>query len=131
MAEALSVNKKNRPLSPHLQIYRWQWTMAMSISHRITGVGLTLGTILLTAWIWSAAYSPKCFEYIQGFLASGFGTFILAGFCAAFWYHFFNGIRHMIWDSVHLLDLKKAYMSGVVALIMTAIFTVITIIGMI
>lgn len=88
-----------RPLSPHLQVYRWPVSMALSISHRITGVGLSVGALLMTWWLVAAAASESAFATVQGFLGSIFGVFLLMGWAAALLLHLFQGIRHLIWDA--------------------------------
>jgi succinate dehydrogenase / fumarate reductase cytochrome b subunit len=87
-----------RPLSPHLQVYRMTITMAMSIVHRITGAGLYIGTILFIWWLFAAS-SPRNFETINGFLGSWFGRLILFGYTWALLHHLLGGVRHLIWDT--------------------------------
>lgn len=101
-------NGSSRPLSPHLNIYRFQWTMALSITHRITGVGLALGTLLLTWWLVAAAAGPEAFAKAQKFIGSGLGLLLLFGWTWALFYHLGNGIRHLVWDAGYALDLKNA-----------------------
>lgn len=113
-----------RPLSPHLQIYRWQWTMALSIVHRATGVALVVGTLLLVWWLVAAAAGPSAFETVQGFIGSFVGQILLFGWTAAFFYHFSNGIRHLLWDSGKLLELGPAYNSAVAVLNSTGVLTI-------
>ncbi|MEM6410733.1 MAG: succinate dehydrogenase, cytochrome b556 subunit [Pseudomonadota bacterium] len=96
MATSNSVDTK--PLSPHVQIWKWHWTMAASICHRVSGCALYFGTVLLAAWVISAASGPEAYAVVEGFLLSWFGQFALFGFTAAMAYHFANGIRHLIWD---------------------------------
>ena len=76
-----------RPLSPHLQVYRLPLAAWLSISHRITGIGLTLGTLLLTWWVAAAAYGPDAYATFAGFIGSPFGYFILFGFSVALFFH--------------------------------------------
>ena len=113
-----------RPLSPHLQIYRWQWTMALSIAHRASGVALAVGTLLLVWWLVAAAAGPLAFEAVQGFIGSFIGQILLFGWTVAFFYHFSNGIRHLLWDSGKLLELGPAYNSAVTVLISTGVLTI-------
>jgi len=87
-----------RPLSPHLQVYRMTITMAMSIVHRITGAGLYIGTILFIWWLFAAG-SPRNFETINGFLGSWFGRLILFGYTWVLLHHLLGGVRHLIWDT--------------------------------
>lgn len=88
-----------RPLSPHVQVYRWPISMALSILHRVTGVGLGLGTLLLTWWLASAASGEAAYTKIQGFIGSPIGLLLLFGWSAALIFHFFSGIRHLAWDA--------------------------------
>jgi succinate dehydrogenase / fumarate reductase cytochrome b subunit len=87
-----------RPLSPHLQVYRWPVSMAVSILHRVTGVGLGLGTLMLTCWLVAAASSDATFDKVQWFMGSPIGLILLFGWSAALLFHFFSGIRHLAWD---------------------------------
>jgi len=87
-----------RPLSPHLQIYRWPITMTMSILHRVTGGALYVGTIILAAWLLSAAAGAKAFGLMQWFVGSPPGLLILFGYTWALMHHMLGGIRHFIWD---------------------------------
>jgi succinate dehydrogenase / fumarate reductase, cytochrome b subunit len=88
-----------RPLSPHLQVYRWPISMVLSISHRVTGVGLGVGTLLLTWWLVAAAISDDAFARVQWFLATPVGMLLLLGWTLALCFHFFAGIRHLAWDA--------------------------------
>jgi len=88
-----------RPVSPHLQIYRFTPTMAMSIVHRITGIVLYFGMLLLAAWLVAAASGGVWFERAGWLLGSWFGVAVLVGFTWAVWHHLFGGIRHFIWDT--------------------------------
>lgn len=104
--------KRQRPLSPHLQVYRLPLPALTSITHRITGIGLTVGTLLLVWWLVAAAVGPEAYETASGFIASPIGLILMFGWTAALWYHFFNGIRHLVWDSVKGLTLPQAYSSS-------------------
>jgi succinate dehydrogenase / fumarate reductase, cytochrome b subunit len=88
-----------RPLSPHLQIYRPMLTMMMSILHRITGAALYVGTLLLVWWLVAGATSPSAFATVQGFMGSWFGRLILLGYTWALMHHMLGGIRHFVWDT--------------------------------
>jgi succinate dehydrogenase / fumarate reductase cytochrome b subunit len=113
-----------RPLSPHLQIYRPQLTSILSISHRLAGIALAVGTLLLVCWVISAASGPAAFASLQSFLGSWFGILILFGWSAALFFHLCNGIRHLFWDAGYGFELKTAYASGYAVLIATAVLTV-------
>ena len=85
-----------RPLSPHLQVYRWQLTSVLSILHRATGVALSVGTVLLVWWLVAAAEGPEAYAQVQGFLGSWVGLVLLFGWSVALHYHLCNGLRHRV-----------------------------------
>jgi succinate dehydrogenase / fumarate reductase cytochrome b subunit len=87
-----------RPLSPHLQIYKPQITSALSIFHRVSGVALSVGTLLLVWWLVAAASGPAAYAGVAGFVGSPIGLLVLFGWTAALFYHFFAGLRHLCWD---------------------------------
>jgi succinate dehydrogenase / fumarate reductase cytochrome b subunit len=91
-------SKASRPLSPHLQIYRWTMTMAMSIVHRVTGIALYFGTFLLAVWLVAAATGPREFAVVNGFFGSWFGLLVLFGYTWALLHHMLGGLRHFVWD---------------------------------
>ena len=101
-----------RPLSPHLQIYKWQLTMTLSILHRATGVALAVGTLLVFALLVSLAAGPDAYGALRGFCGSAFGLFLLAGWSWALCFHLFNGIRHLLWDTGWGFELPRAYATG-------------------
>ena len=88
-----------RPLSPHLQIYRFTWTMAMSIVHRITGSALYAGTAVLAIWLIAVAGGRSSFETAQWFMGSIVGRLILIGYTWALFHHMLGGMRHFVWDT--------------------------------
>ena len=90
--------KIERPLSPHLQTYKWTLTMAMSIVHRATGVALYLGTILLVWWLMAAASGSSAYATFQDFITSFIGRLIVFGYTWALIHHLLSGIRHLVWD---------------------------------
>jgi succinate dehydrogenase / fumarate reductase cytochrome b subunit len=102
----------NRPLSPHLQVYKPQLTSVLSISHRATGIALAVGTLLLVWWLVAAAAGGEAFDMAQGFFGSWFGILVLFGFSYALMYHLCNGIRHLFWDAGYGFELETAYKSG-------------------
>lgn len=124
MADSTSTN---RPLSPHLQIYRPQMNSIMSIFHRFTGVGMGLTAILLVWWFIAAATSPAYFAFVDGLLTSWLGKLVLGVSLLAFWYHFFNGVRHLRWDSGHGYGITASRKSGIRALVLAVVLTVLTI----
>ena len=87
-----------RPLSPHLQTYRWTLTMALSIVHRATGVGLYFGTLLLAWWLIAAASGPGAYANVQAFTGSFIGRLIVFGYTWALMHHLLSGLRHFVWD---------------------------------
>lgn len=87
-----------RPLSPHLQIYRWSWTMAMSIAHRVTGAALYGGTVLIAAWLVAAASGPGAYATAQAIAGSAVGKLVLFGYTFALLHHMVGGLRHFVWD---------------------------------
>ena len=114
-----------RPLSPHLQVYRWQLTMTLSILHRFSGVALSIGTILLVWWLVAAAAGPEPFAGAQHFIGSWFGLLLLFGWSVALFYHLCNGLRHLWWDTGNGLDLKSVYVSGWAVVVGTGVLTLI------
>ena len=101
-----------RPLSPHLQIYKPQLTSVLSILHRITGVFLTIGTVLLSYWLIAAASGLEAYEHAQGVIGSMLGQLLLFLWTLALFYHLCNGIRHLFWDAGYGLDIESVYRSG-------------------
>ena len=118
--------RRDRPLSPHLQVYKPQWTSVLSIVHRVTGVALALGTLLLVWWLAAAASSTGYFAYVQGFMASWVGIVLLIGWAFALFYHLCNGIRHLFWDAGIGLELGPARISGMVVVAAAAALTVLS-----
>ncbi len=114
-----------RPLSPHLQIYRPMLTMMMSIMHRITGVGLYFGMVLLVWWFTAAAVSDGYFELVQGFFFHWFGRLVLFGFTWALIHHALGGLRHLLWDTGRGFDLRVVEWLARVNLAGSIILTVI------
>jgi succinate dehydrogenase / fumarate reductase cytochrome b subunit len=119
------MNPAPRPLSPHLQIYKPQLTSVLSITHRATGLGLGVGTILLVWWLVAAATGNDAYLVAQHFWGSWIGIVLLFGWSLALFFHLANGIRHLFWDAGLGFELKTTYASGwtVVAasLVLTAI----------
>jgi len=115
---------ENRPLSPHLQVYQPQLTSVLSIMHRLTGIALGVGTLLLVYWLVSAASGPEAFASAQAFIGSVIGYLLLLGWSVSLFYHLANGIRHLFWDAGYGFELEHAYRSGWAVLIATAALTV-------
>ena len=113
----------NRPLSPHLDVYRWQWTMLLSITHRATGLILAVGALMLVCWLVAVADGPQAFAAVQNFLDSWLGRLVLFGWTWALLYHLGNGIRHLFWDAGVGLELPAAQASGYAVLIASIVLT--------
>lgn len=123
------VNRGNRPLSPHLTIYNQSYTGTLSILNRITGVGMTLATILIVWWLLAASSNAQHFATVDGFLNSWFGGLIMIGSLWAMWYHFCNGIRHLVWDTGRGMELETVQKSGWVVIGASIVLTAITLIA--
>jgi len=117
------VARPDRPLSPHLQVYRVQWTMTLSMLHRITGVALGAGTLLLAWWLVAAAAGPEPYASVRAFVGSILGRFVLLGFTFSLFYHLCNGIRHLFWDAGVGFELQTARTSGWAALALAVVLT--------
>jgi succinate dehydrogenase / fumarate reductase cytochrome b subunit len=120
------VNRGNRPLSPHLTAYRLPLTARMSIFHRFTGLGLGATGVLVVWWFLAAASSPGYFAAVDGLLTSWIGTLVMLVSLGAFWYHFFTGVRHLIWDTGTGLEVGGLRNSGLTVMAAAAVMTVIT-----
>jgi succinate dehydrogenase / fumarate reductase cytochrome b subunit len=120
----MSSTSSKRPLSPHLQIYRPQMTSVLSIFHRMAGIALAAGSLLVMWGLLAAASGPKAYEVFQEFTRSPLGLFMLFGWSAAFFYHLCNGIRHLIWDTGRLFVLKDAFLAGKIVLAASVVLTV-------
>ena len=116
---------RNRPLSPHIDIYRLPLLAIMSISHRITGVGLVIGLFALAWWLCAAAAGPDYFALVQAMFGSLLGRLFLFGWSVALFYHLCHGIRHLLWDAGWGFELPQAYLSAKVALAATVVLTVV------
>lgn len=116
----------NRPLSPHLQIYKPQLTSVLSITHRGTGVFLTIGAFFLTYWLLTLAGDPEHFAKLQEHLSSWYGTYLLYAFVFSLYFHLCNGIRHLFWDIGLGLDIDITYKTGYVVIVASIIFTLTT-----
>lgn len=106
------MNKTERPLSPHLSVYRWPITMTLSILHRMTGVALSIGLIALVAWLESVALGAGSYETVAGWLDTLIGRLLLLGWCFSFFFHLANGVRHLFWDVGLGFELRQANASA-------------------
>ncbi len=122
------VNRGNRPLSPHLTIYRPQMTSISSIFVRITGNALLAATLLLIAWLLAASTSAAAFAWVQYVITSWFGDLVFLLSLWALWYHMLGGLRHLIWDTGRGLELKTAERMGWMMIIGSLLLTVLTVI---
>ncbi len=112
-----------RPLSPHLEVYKPQLTSVLSILHRMTGVALAGGTLFLTWWLIAAAMGPDAYAFTQSIWGSWFGYLVLFGFSVSLFFHLCNGIRHLFWDIGQGYELETVYRSGWSVLAATAVLT--------
>jgi succinate dehydrogenase / fumarate reductase cytochrome b subunit len=115
---------KNNPLSPHLQIYKWQISSLLSITHRIVGVINILVITIICFLILSLLLGAESYEIIHNFFKSFFGKFIVVSICWTFSFHILNELRHLLWDLGYGFDLKVAKITGVIALIGSFILTI-------
>ena len=122
------VNRGNRPLSPHLTIYRPQLTSMTSIFVRLTGNALLISALMIVWWFVAAAAGPKAFAIADGFMRSWFGDLVLVLSTWAVWYHLFGGIRHLIWDSGRMLDVAKSETAGLVMIVASVLMTIFTVV---
>jgi succinate dehydrogenase / fumarate reductase cytochrome b subunit len=118
-----------RPLSPHLQIYKPQLTTVLSFSHRATGVALAVGSIFLVWWLVAAVSGGGAFEVAQDFWGSWLGLLLLFGWTFSLFFHLCNGIRHLAWDAGYGFELKETYASGWAVVAASGVLTVIAWIG--
>jgi succinate dehydrogenase / fumarate reductase cytochrome b subunit len=118
--------RSERPLSPHLQVYRWYFTMALSIGHRVTGVGMAVGLVLLTWWLLALASGPEAFATVQAVMHSWLGVLVLFVYTFVLFYHMANGVRHLAWDAGYGYELPVAINSGFAVLAFAGAMTVVT-----
>ena len=118
------MQEKNNPLSPHLQIYKWQISSLLSITHRIVGVINILAITIICFLSLSLLLGAESYEIIHNFFKSFFGKFIVVSICWTFSFHILNELRHLLWDLGYGFDLKVARITGVIALIGSFILTI-------
>jgi succinate dehydrogenase / fumarate reductase cytochrome b subunit len=114
---------QQRPLSPHLQVYRWQITMLMSIAHRASGVLLAIGALGLVGWLLALAAGPAAYEQWRAMAASLPGQIVLFALSSALVYHLLNGLRHLLWDTGRALDIADVYRTGYAVWVLTIVLT--------
>ena len=115
-----------RPLSPHLQVYRLPLTALTSIFHRITGVGLSFGMLLLVLWLAAAAYGPSTYAIATEFITSPIGYLMLIGFSVGLFFHLCNGIRHLLWDVGMNFEIEETKRANVLVIISSIVLTVVS-----
>jgi succinate dehydrogenase / fumarate reductase cytochrome b subunit len=116
---------RERPLSPHLQVWRWHLTMLTSILHRATGVALYGGAVIVTAWALALGAGPDAYQGFMSLMASPLGRLILVGLTLSVFYHLANGIRHLFWDAGLGLSVTTSFRSGVMSMAFSVVATVI------
>lgn len=121
-----SPDPSSRPLSPHLQVWKWSLTMALSILHRTTGVALSVGLLLLVCWLWAIASGPQHYDAIVGVASSPLGMLFLFGWTFALYFHLLTGIRHLLMDLGFLLDIRQADRMGILIIVGAVLLTVST-----
>ena len=124
MAESPQKPQRLRPLSPFTTIYRWPVTMATSIAHRITGVGLAIGTVLLAWWLVAIASGPEAYRTFTDLAASWIGQIVLFGFAWSLAYHLMNGIRHLAWDTGYGFDVKTANSTSWIVIVLSLLLAI-------
>ena len=125
MADATaSPRRPERPLSPHLQIYRWSVTMFSSIFHRLTGIALGAGALVIAWWLIAAAMGPGPYADFAAVAGHWFGRLVLFGFTVALMFHALNGVRHLVWDSGAGFEISTARASGWAVVVLTGVLTV-------
>lgn len=120
------MTQRPRPRSPHVQIYRPQLTSVLSFSHRLSGIALSLGALVLALWLLAAVASPALFAACNAFLGSWIGQLLLFVWTLALYFHLCNGIRHLFWDGVVGFELASIYRSGWLVVIASGSLTVVT-----
>jgi succinate dehydrogenase / fumarate reductase cytochrome b subunit len=113
-----------RPLSPHIQIYRPQLTSVLSITHRLTGVALSAGSLLIVAWLVAGAAGPTAYHDVLGFMRTWVGLVLLFGWTFSIFFHLCNGLRHLFWDAGQGFELRSIYASGWTVVAISVILTI-------
>lgn len=113
----------NRPLSPHLQVYKPQLTSVLSITHRATGVFLSVGALFLSCWLLAVASGPEEFNKLNEYVNTWYGKVILVAFVFSLFYHLCNGVRHLFWDAGYGLNIETTYKTGYAVVIISILLT--------
>ncbi len=122
------VNRGNRPLSPHLQIYRKQLNSATSILNRITGIAMLGSALLIVWWLLAAATGKAYFDLVDGLMTSLLGDVVMTLSVLGLWYHTLGGLRHLIWDTGRGLELEAADRMGWAMIAGAVVLTILTLI---
>lgn len=122
------VNRGDRPLSPHLQIYRPQWTSMSSIMTRLTGNALIVAGLMIVWWFIALATGPEAFARADGFMRSWFGDIVLFLSLWAAWYHLLFGVRHLIWDTGRMLDVDRSERYAMAASAVSVVLTILVVV---
>ena len=113
----------SRPLSPHLSVYRFAYTMALSVLHRATGIAISFGLLLLVGWLLALAAGPQPYEEFSAFAATWPLKVVIGGLLVSFCYHLANGIRHLFWDMGFGLERREARRSGRIVVVATVLLS--------
>ena len=125
MSDQVETQKHPRPLSPHIQSYRWTLTMVLSILHRATGVALYAGTALLAGWLLAAASGEEAYAVVQSISTAWYGRLVLFGYSWALFHHMFGGLRHFIWDTGRGFDLRHVEIIARVTAFVPPVLTIV------
>ena len=117
------MSNPDRPLSPHLSVYRWPITMTLSILHRGTGIALSIGLVVLATWLVAASSSAADYARFTNLMSTVIGRMFLIGWSYAFFYHLANGIRHLVWDTGRGLEKHQANASSWFVLVLSVVLT--------
>ena len=119
------MSNHDRPLSPHISIYRWPITMVLSILHRVSGIALSLGFVVFVTWLFDVASGPDAYAVFMSLMDSVIGKLALIGWSIAFFFHIANGARHLLWDTGRGLEKNQAEQSAWLVVVMTVALTAI------
>jgi succinate dehydrogenase / fumarate reductase cytochrome b subunit len=117
------MNDSGRPLSPHLSVYRWPITMTLSILHRATGAGLSIGFVVLALWLMALATGQERYSAVNELLQSSIGYLLLIGWSFAFFFHLANGVRHLFWDAGRGFEKRQANASAWFVIVLSLALT--------
>ena len=118
------MKNNNRPISPHLQIYKPQITSILSISHRFTGIILFFSCFLVCIWLFAMAFNDRLYDLINIFFSGIIGKVILFFITFSFFYHLLNGVRHLLWDIGYGYKIRNVYLSGIIVILLTLVINI-------